>query len=98
MGLTFVISTSIMVKQWEQSGNMELRNEDVHIRVIDQRIGMGVGGLDTVIRLYHSPTGILIEMPRVTRNQFHDKRIAFEMLEYALADKELVAELESKNG
>jgi protein subunit release factor A len=48
---------------------------------------MGVGGLDTVIRLYHKPTGILIEMPRVTRTQFHDKRIAFEMLEYALADK-----------
>jgi protein subunit release factor A len=77
--------------------NYGIYNE-TDVRVIDQRIGMGVGGLDTVIRLYHSPTGILIEMPRVTRNQFHDKRIAFEMLEYALADKEVLAELESRNG
>lgn len=60
---------------------------DTDVRVIDQRIGMGVGGLNTVIRLYHKPTGILIEMPRVTQNQFHDKRIAFEMLAYAMADK-----------
>jgi protein subunit release factor A len=69
---------------------------DTDIRVIDQRIGMGVGGLDTVIRLYHKPTGILIEMPRVTRNQFHDKRIAFEMLEYALADKMVKEENDDK--
>lgn len=68
----------------EQLYNLSL---DTDVRAIDQRIGMGVGGLDTVIRLYHKPTGILIEMPRVTRNQFNDKRIAFEMLEYALADK-----------
>ena len=59
---------------------------DTDVRIIDQRIGMGVGGLNTIIRLYHKPTGILIEMPRVTQNQFHDRRIAFEMLEYALAD------------
>ena len=69
---------------------------DTDVRVIDQRIGMGVGGLDTVIRLYHKPTGILIEMPRITRNQFHDKRIAFEMLGYALADKEVITEMECK--
>jgi protein subunit release factor A len=59
--------------------------KDTDIRVIDQRIGMGVGGIDTVIRLYHRPTGILIEMPRVTRGQYYDKKLAFEMLEYALA-------------
>jgi protein subunit release factor A len=61
--------------------------KDTDVRVIDQRIGMGIGGWDTVIRLYHKPTGILIEMPKLTRNQFNDRRIAFEMLEYALADK-----------
>lgn len=33
-----------------------IKPEDVDIRVIDQRIGMGIGGLDTVIRLYHKPT------------------------------------------
>lgn len=70
--------------------------QDTDVRVIDQRIGMGIGGLDTVIRLYHRPTGIIIEMPRLTRSQFHDRRIAFEMLEYALADKEVIEELESK--
>ena len=60
--------------------------KDTDVRVIDQRIGMGVGGLDTVIRLYHKPTGILIEMPRVTRGQYYDKKLAFEMLEYALSE------------
>lgn len=58
--------------------------QDTDIRVIDQRIGMGIGGLNTVIRLYHKPTGILIEMPRLTRSQYYDKMLAFEMLEYAL--------------
>ncbi len=58
--------------------------KDTDVRVIDQRIGMGIGGLNTVIRLYHKPTGILIEMPRLTRNQYYDKVLAFEMLEYAI--------------
>jgi protein subunit release factor A len=58
--------------------------QDTDIRVIDQRIGMGIGGFNTVIRLYHKPTGILIEMPRLTRSQYDDKMLAFEMLEYAL--------------
>ena len=58
--------------------------KDTDMRVIDQRIGMGIGGLNTVIRLYHKPTGILIEMPRLNRNQFLDRQLAFEMLEYAL--------------
>jgi len=60
--------------------------EDTDIRVIDQRIGVGVGGLNTVVRLYHKPTGILIEMPMVMRNQFLDKKLAFEMLEYAISE------------
>lgn len=67
---------------------------DTDVRVIDQRIGMGIGGLNTVIRLYHKPTGILIEMPRVTQNQFHDRRIAFEMLEYALMREQALEEKE----
>ena len=58
---------------------------DTDVRVIDQRIGMGVGGLNTVVRLYHKPTGILIEMPQITPSLFYDKKLAFEMLEYALA-------------
>ena len=58
--------------------------QDTDVRVIDQRIGVGIGGLNTVIRLYHKPTGILIEMPRLTRSQYYDKVLAFEMLEYAI--------------
>lgn len=64
---------------------MDLKPEDVHVRVIDQRIGVGIGGLDTVIRLYHVPTGILIEVPRGNKSQFNDRQAAMEMLEYALA-------------
>lgn len=62
-----------------------LRLEDVHLRIIDQRIGMGIGGLDTVIRLYHIPSGILIEVPRGSKNQYDDRKVAMEMLEYGLA-------------
>ena len=61
---------------------------DTDVRVIDQRIGMGVGGRDTVIRLYHRPTGIIIEMPRLHQSSYYDRRAAFEMLEYALAGLE----------
>jgi protein subunit release factor A len=58
--------------------------KDTDVRVIDQRIGMGIGGLNTVIRLYHKPTGILIEMPKLLSSDYHNKMLAFEMLEYAL--------------
>jgi protein subunit release factor A len=77
---------------------MKLDNKDVHIRVIDQRIGMGIGGFVTVIRLYHIPTGILIEMPQVTRAQFYDRKLAMEMLEYALSEIEIDPEKETNNG
>lgn len=60
--------------------------QDTDVRVIDQRIGMGIGGWNTVVRLYHKPTGILIEMPSQRRSQFHDRKLAFEMLEYALSE------------
>ncbi len=65
---------------------MEPRNiiEEIDFRVIDQRIGMGVGGLDTVIRAYHKPTGILVEVPKISRSQFYDRQIAIEMIESAL--------------
>lgn len=59
---------------------------DVDIRVIDQRIGMGIGGRDTVIRAYHKPTGILVEMPKTMRSQFYDRQLALEMIEYALSE------------
>lgn len=75
-------------KSFEKLHMSEIKEQlykDTDVRVIDQRIGMGIGGLDTVIRLYHKPTGILIEMPRLNRNQYYDKVLAFEMLEYALS-------------
>lgn len=62
---------------------------EVKIRVTDQRIGVGIGGFDTVVRLYHEPTGIIIEVPRVTSSQYHDRAIAFEMLETALTHPRL---------
>lgn len=58
--------------------------KDVDIRVIDQRIGAGIGGMNTVIRVLHRPTGIIIEMPALTSSQFKDRQIALEMLEYGL--------------
>ena len=58
--------------------------EEVHTRVIDQRIGMGIGGMDTVIRLIHIPSGILIEVPRVSSSQYYDREIAMQMLESAV--------------
>jgi protein subunit release factor A len=58
---------------------------DTHVRVIDQRVGQGIGGLNTVIRLYHVPTGILIEVPRGNRSQYYDRQAAMEALEYMLA-------------
>jgi len=63
---------------------MKLDLKDVNIRVIDQRIGVGIGGLDTVIRVLHLPTGIIIEMPRLTNSQFKDRTAALDALEMAL--------------
>lgn len=60
---------------------------DCDVRVIDQRIGVGIGGLDTVIRVYHRPTGILVEMPRLSRRgAYYDRKLAFDMIEYALTE------------
>lgn len=62
--------------------------KDVDIRVIDQRIGAGVGGFDTVIRAYHRPTGILVEVPRLSGSQSHDCEIAMDMIRSALTHPE----------
>lgn len=63
---------------------MKLELKDVNMRVIDQRIGAGIGGFDTVIRLIHEPTGIVIEMPRLTRSQSGDRQAALDALEMVL--------------
>lgn len=65
---------------------MSIDINDIDIRVIDQRIGMGVGGQDTVIRAYHKPTGVLVEVPRLHRSQFVNRQIAIDMIEYALSE------------
>lgn len=57
---------------------------EVDIRVIDQRIGMGIGGMDTVVRIYHRPTGILVEVPRISGSQYYDREIALDMIQTAL--------------
>ena len=57
---------------------------DVDVRVIDQRIGQGVGGMDTVIRMVHRPTGIIVEVPRISNSQFNDREIAMQMIEAAI--------------
>ncbi len=41
---------------------MEFKLEDVDIHVVDQRIGVGVGGFYNRIRFYHKPTQILLEL------------------------------------
>ena len=58
--------------------------KDVDIRVIDQRIGAGIGGMDTVIRVLHRPSGIIVEVPRVTNSQFYDREVAMEMIVTAI--------------
>lgn len=64
---------------------MEMKLTDVDIRVIDQRIGMGIGGFSTVIRVLHKPTGIIIEMPNLTGSQHKDSMAALDALEMALS-------------
>jgi len=66
--------------------------KDVDIRVIDQRIGQGIGGLDTVIRVLHKPTGILVEVPKVTQSMYYDREVAFNMIESALTHPKLEKE------
>lgn len=63
---------------------MLLELYDVDIRVIDQRIGMGVGGRDSVIRVLHKRTGIIIEMPNLCGSQHKDRSAALEALAVAL--------------
>ena len=61
---------------------------DVSIRVIDQRIGMGVGGMDTVVRAYHKPTGVLVEIPRMdTGGNYMQRQLALDLIEYAIRNE-----------
>lgn len=66
--------------------------KDIDIRVIDQRIGAGIGGFDTVVRLYHRPSGILVEVPRVSSAQYIDREIAIQMIEAALTHPKFMGE------
>ena len=67
---------------------MDMTYDDIYknidVRVIDQRIGAGIGGMDTVVRILHKPTGILVEVPRVSSTQYYDREIAIEMIAAAL--------------
>ena len=64
--------------------------KDLDIRVTDQRIGMGIGGFSTIIRVHHIPSGIVVEMP----NSFSQlgshrcREIAVDMIEWALSEAE----------
>lgn len=66
---------------------------DVDIRVIDQRIGAGIGGMDTVIRVLHRPSGIIVEVPRVTGSQFNDRAVAMDMIATAITHPNYQGEL-----
>jgi protein subunit release factor A len=57
---------------------------EIDIRITDQRIGIGVGGMDTIIRMQHLPTGIVVEIPRNGRSQHINRQIAFDMIAYAV--------------
>jgi protein subunit release factor A len=59
--------------------------KDLDVRVTE-RIGMGVGGMDTIIRVHHQPTGIAVEIPnRLSGLSSHQCRaVAVEMIEWAL--------------
>lgn len=61
--------------------------KDLDIRVTDQRIGMGVAGMDTIIRVHHQPSGIVVEIPNrlAGLGQHRAREIAVEMIEWALS-------------
>lgn len=65
---------------------MSIPCNELDIRVIDQRIGAGVGGMDTVTRIYHKPTGLLVEVPRLTSSQYYDRQVGLDVLELVLTD------------
>ena len=66
--------------------------KNIDVRVIDQRIGQGIGGMDTVIRIIHKPTGILVEVPCVSSTQYYDREIAIEMIAAALTHPKMRAD------
>jgi protein subunit release factor A len=63
--------------------------DGLEIRVTDQRIGMGISGYDTIIRVHHIPSGIVVEMPnRFASSQSVSRLIAVEMIEWAMMARE----------
>ncbi|MEM1945070.1 MAG: hypothetical protein QXX57_04980 [Nitrososphaerota archaeon] len=63
---------------------MSVEWSDLDIRLTDQRIGVGVDGFDTILRMTHLPSGIVVEIPRRGRRQWKVREVAKEMIEYAL--------------
>lgn len=73
-------------RYWCRGANqMNLDLEDIDTRVIDQRIGIGVGGHDTVIRLLHKPTGIIIEIPRLSGSQHKDRQLGLDAIDFMIS-------------
>lgn len=60
--------------------------KDLDIRITDQCIGMGISGFDTILRMTHIPTGIVVEIPRQNRSQHKVREVAKEMIEYAISE------------
>lgn len=60
--------------------------KDLDIRITDQLIGMGISGFDTILRMTHIPTGIVVEIPRQNRSQHKVREVAKEMIEYAISE------------
>ena len=60
--------------------------KDLDIRITDQLIGMGISGFDTILRMTHIPTGIVVEVPRNNRSQYKVREVAKEMIEYAISE------------
>lgn len=60
--------------------------KDLDIRITDQLIGMGISGFDTILRMTHIPTGIVVEVPRNNRSQHKVREVAKEMIEYAISE------------
>ena len=65
---------------------MSVEWSDLDVRITDQRIGVGVGGYDTILRMTHLPSGIVVEIPRQGRRQWKVREVAKEMIEYALTE------------
>jgi len=59
---------------------------DIDVRITDQRIGMGVGGINTIMRVQHIPTGIVVEVPSQGRSPHKVREVAKTMIEFAVME------------